>query len=447
MSFRFRAAVVFSFFVLFTLFTGSAGFAEDLTWDTTVLPNGFTLVTKEVHSHPSCSVHLFVGVGSANENPDINGISHFYEHLFFKGTKRRSSEQMKSEVESYGGNVNGSTYRDYTEFIVDLPSVYVDKGIDLLLDAFLNAQFDQVELEKERKVVLDEVSLDAANPQRRLTDIFQKNIYTIHPYRYAIAGSPASVRQITRDDIVRWKRTYYVPSNAYLIVVGDIDSKKVEAQVADLLKDVPAVSFVRTGFPREPERSHPLVRQMNEAVNQALFDLGYLVTGLDTPEDIYPLDVLTFMLGYGRSSLLTREIKDNLHLANEISADFLTQRYPSTLQIVGVTSPDHLEACKKKVLEILADVRNGKIDPSEVDRAKTLLDGVYTLGNVTDSGKVSTIGFYVSMGAGEFAKHYLSHIHQVTLADVTRVAQKYLQDNYVDVVFVPQHAPSVSKAP
>src|SRR5580700_9085446 len=86
------------------------GFSDDLTWNTRILPNGFHVITKEVHNYPSCSVHLFVGVGSSYENPEINGISHFYEHLFYKGTKRRTSEQMKSEIENYGGELNGSTY-------------------------------------------------------------------------------------------------------------------------------------------------------------------------------------------------------------------------------------------------------------------------------------------------------------------------------------------------
>lgn len=429
------------------VFSRSLGFSEDLTWNTKVFPDGFTLVTKEAHSHPSCSVHLFVAVGSANESPEINGISHFYEHLFFKGTKRRNSEQMKSEIETYGGNLNGATYRDYTEFIVDIPSVYVDKAVDLLMDAFLNATLDPVELEKERKVVLDEVSLDAANPQRRLTDVFQKSIYSVHPYRLPVAGTAASVRQITRDDVVHWKQTHYLPSNAFLVIAGDVNTAKLEAQVAEFLSAAPNNTvYNRQILPKEPQKTQPLVRQMNEQVNQGLLDLGYLVTGLDTPDDIYPLDVLTFMLGYGRSSLLTRELKDDLHLVSEISADFLTQRYPSTLQIVAITKPDQVESCKKKVLEILSRVRKGEIENFEVERGKTLLEGVYTLGNVTNSGKVSTIGFYVSMGAGEFAKQYLARIRKVTLADITRVAQKYLQDNYVEAVFLPQRPPPVSKS-
>jgi len=437
MSSRIKIFVVFAFLCLFI---GQKGFAEDLDWNTKVYPDGFTLVTKEVHSHPSASVHLFVSVGSVNENPRINGISHFYEHLFFKGTKRRTSTQMKSEVENYGGDLNGATYRDYTEFIVNIPAIYTDKAVDLLMDAFLNAQFDPIEMEKERKVVLDEVSLDAANPERQLGDVFEQAIYTEHPYRMPVAGTPESVRNITRDDVLHWKNTYYVPANAILVVVGDIDTKTIEAQVADLLKDVPNVAYTRPTFPKEPERTHPLVRQSTAQVSQALFDMGYLVTGLDTPEDIYPLDVLTFMLGYGRSSILNREIKDKLHLAEDISADFLTQRYPSSLQIEGLTKPDEVDACKKKVLEIIAGIKKGDIDPAEIDRAKTLLQGVYTLGNQSNSGKVSTIGFYVAMGAGDFAKHYLAHIQNVTREDIVRVAQKYLKDNYVEVVFVPpQH--------
>lgn len=442
MNFRLKFIVGF---VIALLFTGKLAISEDLTWETKILPNGFTLVAKEVHSHPSCSVHLFVAVGSAYEEERINGISHFYEHLFFKGTKRRNSTQMKSEIENYGGDLNGATYRDYTEFIVNIPSAYADKAIDLLMDAFLNATLDPVELEKERKVVLDEVSLETANPQRRLLDLFHRSMYKIHPYRFPIAGSPESVRQITRDDVVRWKRTYYVPSNAFLVIAGDIDPLKVSAQVAEMLKEIPKVDYIPPSFPKELPKTEPVIRQSTASVSQGLFSLGYLVAGLDSPEDIYPLDVLTFMLGYGRSSILNREIRDKFHLGTTITADFLTQRYPSTLQIEGVCKPQQVEACKSKVLEIISRIKRGQIEEAELQRAKTLLEGVYTLGNVTNSGKVSTIGFYASMGAGEFAKHYLSNIRNVTMGDIVRVAQKYFQDNYVETVFIPQPAPALPK--
>jgi len=433
--------------LFFLVFGACAAWSEDLTWNTHKFPNGFTLVTKEVHSHPSCSVHLFVGTGSTNEDPRINGISHFYEHIFFKGTKRRTSTQMKSEIEDYGGDLNGATYRDYTEFIVDIPSVYVDKAIDLLMDAFQNATLDPIELEKERKVVLDEVSLDAANPQRRLSDLFQKAIYTTHPYRFPIAGSPESVKRITRDDLLEWKKKFYVPANAYLIVVGDIDTKTIEQQVEKCFNSDVAETFTPLVFTAEPPKSHPVIQETNEQVNQAFFELGYLVAGLDTPDDIYPLDVLTFMLGYGRSSILTRELKDSLHLATNATADFLTQKYPSTLQIEVVSTPEQVEPCKKRILDIITRIRKGDIDPSEIERAKTLLEGVYTLGNQTNSGKVSTIGFYVSMGAGSFAESYLSHIRKVTKEDIMRVSQKYLQDNYVMTVFLPESSHPNPKTP
>lgn len=424
-------------FLFFTVLLLRSGFSEDLNWVTTKYPNGFTLVTKEIHSHPSCSVHLFVSVGSINEPSNLNGISHLYEHLFFKGTKRRTSTQMKSEMENYGGDINGSTYRDYTEFIVNVPSAYADKAVDYLLDAYRNATFEPGPMENERKVVLDEVSLDFANPERQLSDVFQSMIYSVHPYRTPVAGSPESVKRITRQDIINWKNKYYVPSNSYLIVVGDVDTKKIEAQVQSLIGDMPDTPYVTPTFPKEPARTQPVVREMNQQVDQCLFLLGYLVTGLDTPEDIYPMDVLTFMFGYGRSSLLTRELRDRLHLVTNVNADFLTQRYPSTFQIGGIAKKDDLEALRRAILQIIDKIKAGDINQEEIDRAKTLLDGVYTLGNETNNGKVSTIGFYVAMGSGDFAKSYLSHIKEVTAADIERVAKKYFQDNYAEVIFLP----------
>lgn len=432
---RLRQLLIIAAVLISTL---SGGFAADLTWNTHVFPDGFTLITKEIHDYPVCSLHLFVAAGSVNENPKINGISHFYEHLFFKGTKRRSASDMKSEMESYGGDINGSTYRDYTEFMVNLPGVYADKGVDYLMDAFLNAALIPAEVEKERKVVLDEVSLDDANPERKITDVFQSNMYSVSPYRMPVAGSPETVSHISLDDIKNWKKKYYVPANATLVIIGDIDSQKIQDQVADVLKGTRNSPFTAPVFPKEPPRTTPVVLEMKQPVDQSIFMLGYLVTGLDTPEDIYPLDVLTFMLGYGRSSVLNRELRDNSQIALEVSADFLTQHYPSTFEITATCKPQNVAACKEKVLKIIEDIRNGKIEPQEIERAKTLLNGVYTLGNTTDNGKASTIGFYAAMHSGDFAKDYLAHIAQVQPADLVRIAKKYFQDNYTEIVFNPQ---------
>lgn len=438
-----------SFLLLLFLLTNliAIGFCQDLTWNTYTFPDGFKLITKEVHGYPVCSLHLFVAAGSVNENPKINGISHFYEHLFFKGTKQRDAEEMKSEMEDYGGEINGETYRDYTEFIVDLPSLYADKGIDYLLDAFFHAALEPVEMEKERKVVLDEVSLNEENPQRQLSKIFDKTIYSVHPYRLPVVGTPESVKKITREDVLEWKNHFYVPSNATLIVAGDLDSQKIKEQVGTILNREKSSSFEPPQISQEPPRVLPTVLEFKEPVDQTLFDLGYLVAGLDTPEDIYPLDVLTFMLGYGRSSMLTREIKDKEHLALEVSADFLTQHYPSTFQITVACKSGQVKPCREKILKILDRVKNGEISSAELARAKTLLEGVYRLGNETDSGIASTIGFYASMGKPDFAGHYLEHIRKVTIPDLRRVAEKYFRDNYVQIIFQPNAMHNPDKTP
>jgi len=431
----------FGLVFLLLFFSFQKAYCGDLSWQTHVFPDGFTLITDVVPYYPVAAVHLFVRVGSVDENPQINGISHLYEHMFFKGTPTRDATEMKTYIEDYGGEINGSTYRDYTEFMVDIPSIYTNHAIDYLMDAFLHASLDPKALEDERKVVLDEVSLDAANPERQLSETFQEEIYRVNPYRMPIEGNETTVKNITDQDLIYWKKTYYVPSNAVLVVVGDIDPNAVVQQVGKILQNVNPPHYNLPIFPKEPEKTKPVIVQEVKPVNQAYLLLGYLVAGLDTPENIYPLDVMTFMLGYGRDSLLNRELKEKKKLVDAINADFLTEPYPGTLQIEAVCSPQNVDSVKASILEILDRLKKGEITPQELQRSKTLLSAVYNLGNETDSGKADTIGFYAIAGNAEFCRHYLANIRKVTIQDIERVANLYFKDNYVEVVYLPEKPP------
>ncbi|MCL5055629.1 MAG: insulinase family protein [Firmicutes bacterium] len=434
----FRLKKYFVFLLLFLFLSFSKSFASKLTFEIYHYPDGFTLITKVVKDYPVAACRLLVRDGSVNENPKINGISHLSEHMFFRGTTTMNDLQMKSYIENYGGQINGETYQDYTEFIANIPSVYTSKAVWYLMDGFLHATLLQSMLHLERKPVLDEVSLDKANPQRQLIELFQKEMFTDFPYSMPVEGFPSTVKNITRADLLAWHKRFYVPANAVLVVVGDIHPRAIRKQVTDLLKGVPDLPFKPPVFrPQTPHTAPVVVEEVKKNIGHPYLALGYLVPGLNTPHQIYPTDVLTFLLGYGQFSLLNKELKQKDHLVQSISANFLTQPYPGTLQIVAVCHHGDVEKCKNKILGIIARVKEGKVTPEELRLAKRLLIGVYNLGNESDSGFASTIGFYAIMGNPEFAATYADHIKKVTLKQVQKIADEYLKNNYVEVVFYP----------
>lgn len=431
-----------AFFSLWLSFLSQAH-AGDLKAERTILPGGFTVITKEVHYHPIVSVDLVVRAGSAFEEQEKNGISHFYEHMFFKGTPRRSALEMKSEVELLGGELNGATFKDYTHYFITIPSPYCSNAVDLLLDAFLHPTFDATEMEKERKVVLEEINLNAQSQDRIVTELFYRSIYKVHPYRLSVSGDPKTVSSIMREDLMAYKSRFYHPSNAALVIVGDFKTATVLKQIQDAMKEVPPPHAERSTFdppifPKEPEAKDVTRIEQETPSEQATLLVGYLAPGLDSPQDILAMDVLTFLVGQGRFSLLNQELKEKRNLVWSVSADFLTQKFPSTFEVIASLKQENLQGAEEAIFQLLREVKEGKISPQEIERAKTLLEGVYTLGNETDEGKGSTLGFYEAAGNFPFVLHYIESIRKVTKEQVVAVARKYLKDNQTVVILRPK---------
>lgn len=412
--------------------------AQDLTYQRKVFPSGFVLITHEDFSHPVASLHLIVRTGSIYEDLRTNGIAHFYEHLFFKGTNKRNAFQMKREVETLGGEMNGTTYKDFTEYYINIPSFFASQGIDLLMDAFLNAVLLPEEIEKERKVVIEEINLNKQNPHRILMDLFYENLYLEHPYRAPVGGSSTTISRITRDDLLVFKDKFYNPANAALVVVGAMKAKDVEAQVSGILKDVAYKPLVLPSIPKESVHTKSRKKVEYQEVDKAYLVIGHIVTGLDTPEDVYPLDILAFILGQGSGSRLDRIIKEEKKLVSEISANYQTVRYPGSLEIMALLPHENVEGSEKSILEELKSIKDGNIKDNELERAKRLLEGMYTMGHETMGGTGGTLAHYEGHGHIEFVKDYIENIQKVTVSDIVRVAKKYIQNNFTEVLILPK---------
>ena len=220
--------VIFTLVVLFLNI--NMVFCADFT--TFKLENGHTFIIKPIHTNPIVTIDTWVKTGSINEDDKNNGIAHFLEHMFFKGSKNYQAGEFDRILESKGAVINAATSKDYTHFYITIPSKDFELALKMHEDMLLNPLFPRHELEKERKVVIEEISRGLDNPQNILYKNFNSGFYKTHPYRYDVIGKKEIIEKVTQEEMFDFYNKWYVPQNMTTVIVGDIDEKKI----IDLLK-------------------------------------------------------------------------------------------------------------------------------------------------------------------------------------------------------------------
>ena len=214
--------------VIMLIFTASVWAAN---YTVQKLPNGQTVVVYEIKNNPIVTIDTWIKTGSINETDTNNGVAHFLEHLFFKGTKAHPTGEFDKILESKGAIVNAATSKDFTHYYITIPSEYFDKAMELHSDMLLNPQIPRKELEKERKVVLEEIAKDSNTPSKKVYDNLNDMMYTTHPYKRKVIGTSDIIGTIRREEILDYFNKFYAPSNMVTLVVGDINTQKAVSKI------------------------------------------------------------------------------------------------------------------------------------------------------------------------------------------------------------------------
>src|SRR4051812_7420593 len=223
-----------------------------------VLPNGVTLIVKPDRSAALASVQVWVKTGSIHEGANLGaGLSHFLEHMLFKGTTRRAGREISATVQAHGGYINAYTTFDRTVYYIDLPSEHAGVAIDILADAVLNSTLPADEVTKEREVILREIAMTKDDPDNRLWDALFSTAFREHPFRQPIIGHRDVFSAVTRDDLYSYYRARYVPNNLVVVIVGDIDLEKTRAAVAEHFGAAPRARLAPVLVPTEPLQLAP----------------------------------------------------------------------------------------------------------------------------------------------------------------------------------------------
>lgn len=403
------------------------------------LDNGLQVLMVPRDGAPVTVVDVWVNVGSINETPEINGISHFFEHMVFKGTEKRPGT-IDFEVASMGGRTNAATSFDWTHYYVLVPSEYTEQALDLMADITQNATFPEAEIAREKEVVLRELDQRSDDPEQFISFTLYQEFFRKHPYGLSLIGSAESLGRLTRDDFLRFMRQYYIPNNMTLVLVGDFDAEKTLSIVRAKFGGMKRQELPTLQVTPEPPLTEKVVKEIRRDVSQGYLVFGWPAPSIRQPRDVYAMDVLLAILSHGRGSRFYKRIFKELELVTDIQANFFTQKDPSIFNVYAAFPYENRTLVEEAILAELQRVLDGDLSEAELERAKTVLLAEYALSTEANAGLASTLGFYaIVAGDYRFALSYPDGVRRLTVRDVVEVARKYIDLNrYLEIVLVPE---------
>ena len=412
-----------------------------LQYQMMTLPNGLTVVLEEDHSTPIVHLQLWYHVGSKNERPGRTGFAHLFEHLMFKGSRNVQPESHTSMISSVGGQSNAYTTDDETVFWETVPAQYLPMVLWLEADRMATLRVDKETFTSEREVVKEERRMRVDNqPYGRLNEIIYDQAFTVHPYKHATIGSMADLEAATVEDVQDFYHTYYVPSNATLVLVGDFDSGQAVELVNQYMGRVPKASKpVPRDIPQEPPQTKEKRAAIQVPVPLPAVVVAYHITKDGNP-DSYPLHIVGKVLSDGQSSRIYKKLVYEKQMAVAAFGTANLIEDPNLFYAVAIVQPGH--TTDEVANALIAEIERLKTEPitdHELQRTKNQFARDYILGRESNQQKALQLAHAVVIhndvktADGEF------EIFQgITIADVQRVAKTYFRpENRMVLTIVP----------
>jgi len=409
-----------------------------MTFKRTILPNGLRVLTIPMPSFESATVIVMVGAGSRYETKQNNGISHFLEHMAFKGTQKRpTAMDISSLIDGMGGEFNAFTGKETTGFYIKSAADKIEISLDVLSDMLLHSKFDSAEIEKEKGVILEEINLYEDTPARKIGDVYEKLLYGDTPMGWDISGERDVIRKIKKQDFSSYMSELYSAGNITVVIAGGINVSKTEELINKYFREMSKFDTVRyKKVVGKQDKPAVLVKQ--KKTEQVHVALGVRTVSL-VHDDRYPLEVLAAILGGGMSSRLFHEVREKRGLAYYVRSN--SEHYSDCGSLVSMAGVDPRrvgEAVRVMVNEY-GKIRNPKseIRNAELRKAKEFLKGHLVL-ELEDSRSVA--GFYAQQELLEKKinnpNETLAKIEKITVQDVQRAAKKYLVNQGLNLAII-----------
>lgn len=393
----------------------------------TVLANGVTLIVKRDASAALASVQVWVKTGSLHEGAHLGaGLSHYLEHMLFKGTTRRVGREISATVQAHGGYINAYTTFDRTVYYIDLPSEHTGVAVDLLADAVLHSTLPADEVAKEKDVILREIAMTRDDPDNRLWEAVFATAFREHPYRQPIIGHRDVFSAVSREDLVTYYRSRYVPNNVVVVVVGDVDPAAIRTMVGEHFGRAPRARLAPVLVPAEPAQLAPRFEHRFEEVELTRAVLSWPIPGL-AHADAPLLDLLSMVLGSGDSSVLWQEIREKAGLVHSIDASAWNPGTTGLFCISITCEAAKREAAEAAVRRTLQRCATRGFTFSQLAKAVRQLVVSEINSRKTMSGQASRLGVAeVVVGDLDHSRTYFAQLSRATPAGVRRVLQQYL---------------------
>ncbi|MBN1527179.1 MAG: insulinase family protein, partial [Candidatus Omnitrophica bacterium] len=415
-----------------------------------VLENGLVLLAEETSPGDLVSVVVTVRAGSRIEGAYAgSGISHFVEHMLFKGTPSRKAGAVEEEIKSCGGVMNGCASHDTTTFYATVPAQYLAKTLSLLKDILANASFDKVEFAKERQVILNEIRLGNDDPQRRAMKELHNSAYLYHPYKYPPIGYEDRFSSLTRDDLVSYYRTMYSPDRMVIAIVGGVEPAEALKTAEAEFKGLKPPHYVSTDtVTPEPPQIGKRRSTVEMPINLAYLAMGFHSTSI-FHKDLFAMDVLSMILGSGDTSRLNERLFKKERAVHSVASFNYTPRDPGLFVITAVADAGKLADAESLALDEIRKVRDGEITDRELERAKRKVVSDFIFSRQTIEQRSRDISANESLtGDYDFSRRYVEGVQAVSKEDVKRAAGLYLtDDNLTTVRVAPEGAPAGGAAP
>jgi len=353
------------------------------------LKNGLRVVYENINYVKSISVGLWVENGSRNEHSSNNGISHFIEHMMFKGTKKRTSLQLAEAIEDVGGQINAFTGKESTCFYVKALDSYLDLSLDILSDMLFNSNFDSDDIEKEKSVISEEINMSEDSPEDVLSDLHSSAIWGDDSISLPILGTSETISSFTRDGIMEYISSHYIPENSVISIAGNIDESKVESLAEKYFGDWNCSDKKVTHYSTPVLLNNHLHKKKN--IEQLHLSLG--LPGIQTGhEDLYTLLLMSNILGGGASSLLFQRIREQKGLCYSIYSYISAFKNTGVISIYTSLNPRYADVVVSLINEEIGRFIDQGISPDKLMKAKEQLKGSYMLGLENTSSRMFNNG-------------------------------------------------------
>ncbi|AEO93273.1 gp2 [Bacillus phage G] len=401
------------------------------------LKNGLEIYTEQVDSAKTVTFSVYAKVGSYNEKENF-GISHFIEHMVFKGTNTRNSQDIMEEIENVGGYVNAETSFEHTRYFATVPAEEWKTAADVITDIVFNSTFPEEEVDLERTVIQEELKMYSDDSSSHVTDMLLIAMHKSYPERQTIGGTIQTVADITREDLVNFKNKFYQPNNLFIVATGKVNHDDI-VEFMKQFENIEQTSEIEKEEQFEPDILSSDTESLSRNIEQSHFTWG-LFGPSSNDHDIFAVEVAAAILGGSSSSRLYQLIREKRGLAYTVSVFTFEMKQNSI--ICGYTGLDasRIEEVKEIVVEEFERLRNELVSDSELNRVIAYLRGKHIIGLEKPSSINGYIGSSIIKNLSTNPDDYIKGLESVTKEDIKKVARKYFTpDNWQFAEITPKN--------